>query len=79
MQKSKDTYRVKSEDIESQTAKRLAKKTDLREQQLVKSLETFKSASWLHQQYKSPRFWKIPKKATDEFEKMKAEYNNKKL
>ena len=47
--------------------------------QLMTSLNTFKGASWLHQQYRSPPFWKTPKKAMDEFAKINAVTNQKKI
>ena len=75
--KAKETHRVKSEEVKHQTAKRLAKKTDQKEQQLLKLLKAFKSAAWLHQQHRSPRFWKSPKKAMDEFAKITAECTKK--
>ena len=78
-QKARDTHRVKSEDVKRQTAKRFSKKKDAAEVQLMTSLNTFKGASWLHQQYRSPRFWKTPKKAMDEFAKINAVTNQKKF
>ena len=51
----------------------------MKNQQLVQTLAKFKDASWLHQQFTSPRFWKTPKKAFDEFEKISSENNQKKF
>ena len=51
----------------------------MKDQQLVQTLAKFKYASWLHQQLTSPRFWKNPKKAFDEFEKFSSENKQKKF
>ena len=53
---SRELHRVKSEEVKRQTAKRIGKKNDLRERQQQKSLDSFKDASWLNQQFYSPRF-----------------------
>ena len=68
--KARETHRVKTEKIKIQTAKRLGKKNVLKYQQLVQTLAKFKNASWLHQQFTSHQFWKTPKKAFDEFDKI---------
>ena len=75
--KARETHRVKTEKIKIQTAKWLGKKNELKEQQLVQTLSKFKDESWLHQQFTSPRFWKTPKKAFDEFEKICSENKQK--
>jgi len=72
-------HKVKTGEINCQIAKRFAKKSDLAAAQLAKSLFSFKGASWLYQQYYSPRFWKTPKKAMDEFAKIEAHTNQKKF
>ena len=77
--KDRETHRVKPEKIKIQTAKRLGKKNALKDQQLLQTLDKFKDASWLHQQFKSPRLWKTPKKAFDEFEKFSSENKQKKF
>ena len=77
--KARETYRVKTEKIKIQTAKRLGKKNALKDQQLVNTLDKFKYASWLHQQFTSPRFWNTPKKAFDEFEKIISKNKQKKF
>ena len=46
-------YRVKSEEVKCQTAKRNGK-NDLRERQQQKLLDSFKDASWLKQKFYSP-------------------------
>ena len=68
--KARETHRVKTKKINIQTEKRVGKKNALKDQQLVQTLANFKYASWLHQQFTSPRFWKTPKKVFDEFEKI---------
>ena len=75
--KSRETHRVKTEKIKIQTAKRLGKKNALKYQQLVQTLAKFKYASWLHQHFTSPWFWKTPKKPFDEFEKIISENKQK--
>ena len=75
--KARETHRVKTEKIKIQTAKRLGKKSALKYQQLVHTLAKFKHASWLHQQFTSPRFWKTSKKAFDEFAKFSSENKQK--
>ena len=77
--KARETHRVKTNKIKIQTAKRLDKKNALKDQQLVQTLTKFKDASWLHQQFTSPRFWKTPKKAFDEFAKISSENKQKKF
>ena len=77
--KSRETHRVKTEKIKIQTAKRLGKKNALKYQQLVQTLANFKDALWLHQQFTSSRFWKTPKKAFGEFEKISSENKQKKF
>ena len=77
--KDRETHRVKTENIKIQTAKRLGKKNGLKYQQLVQTLAKFKDASWLHQQFTSPWFWKTPKKAFNEFEKIRSENKQKKF
>ena len=51
----------------------------MKDQQLVHILAEFKDASWLHQKLTSLRFWKNPKKAFDEFEKISSENKQKKF
>ena len=65
--KARETHHVKTKKIKIQTEKRLDKKNTLKDQQLVQTLAKFKDASWLHQQFTSPRFWNTPKKAFDEY------------
>ena len=77
--KSRETHRVKTKKIKIQTAKRLGKKNALKDQQPVHTLANFKDESWLHKQFTSPRFWKTPKKAFDEFEKISSENKQKKF
>ena len=77
--KSRETHRVKTEKIKIQTAKRLGKKNAFKDQQFVQPLDNFKYASWLHQQFTSPLFWKTPKKAFDEFEKISSENKQEKF
>ena len=77
--KARETHRVKTENIKIQTAKRICKNNALKYQQLVQTLAKFKDAQWLHQQFTSPRFWKTPKKAFDEFEKISSENKQKKF
>ena len=77
--KSRETHRVKTENIKIQTAKRLGKNNAFKDQQLVHKLANFKYASWIHQQFTPPRFWKTPKKAFDEFEKISSENKQKKF
>ena len=77
--KSRETHRVKTEKIKIQTAKRLGKKNALKDQQIVHKLAKFKDASWIHQQFTSPRLWKTPKKAFDEFDKNSSENKQKKF
>ena len=77
--KSMETHLVKTKKIKIQTAKRLGKKNLLKDQQLVHKLAKLKYASWLHQQFTSPRFWKTPKKAFDEFDKISSENKQKKF
>ena len=77
--KARETHCVKTENIKIQTAKRLGKKNALKYQQLVHTLAKFKDASWLQQKFTSPRFWKNPKKAFDEFENISSENKEKKF
>ena len=77
--KARETHRVKTKNIKIQTAKRLGKKNALKYQQLLQTLAKFKYLSWLHQQFASPQFWKTPKKAFDEFEKISSENKQKKF
>ena len=77
--KARETNHVKNEKIKIRTAKRLGKKNALKDHQIVQTLAKFKDASWLHQQFTSPRFWKTPKKAFDEFEKISSENKQKKM
>ena len=77
--KARETHRVRTENIKIKTAKRLGKKNTLKDKQLVQTITKFKDASWLHQQFTSPRFWKTPKKAFDKFEKISSENNQKKF
>ena len=51
----------------------------LKNQQLVQKLANFKDASWIHQQFTSSQFWKTPKKAFDEFEKISSENKQNKF
>ena len=76
--KSRELHRVKIEERKRQTAKRIGKNNDLRELQQHKSLDSFKYASWLNQQFHYPRFWNTSKKAMDEFDKIIAQSNKKK-
>ena len=77
--KARETHHVKIEKIKIQTAKRLGKKNALKDQQLVQTLDKFKDALWIHQQLTSPQFWKTPKKAFDEFEKISSENKQRKF
>ena len=77
--KAREAHRVKTNKIKIQTAKRLDKKNALKDQQLVQTLAKFKDASWLHQQFTSPRFWNTPKKAFDKFAKISFENKQKKF
>ena len=77
--KARETHCVKTEKIKIKTAKRLGKKNALKDQHLVQTLAKFKDASWLHQQFTSPQFWKTPKKAFDEFVKISSENKQKKF
>ena len=52
--KSRELHHVKSEEVKGQTANRIGKNNDLRERQKQKSLDGFKNASWLNQQFHSP-------------------------
>ena len=49
--KSRELHRVKNEEVKCQTAKRIGKKNELRERQQQKTLDIFKYASWLNQQF----------------------------
>ena len=75
--KARETHHVKTNKIKIQTAKRLDKKNELKDHQLVQTLAMFKDASWLHQQFTLPQFWKTPKKAFDEFAKISSENKQK--
>ena len=77
--KSRENHRVKTEKIKIQTAKRLGKKNAFKYQHLVQTLDKFKDAQWLQQQFTSPQFWKTPKKAFDQFEKISSEKKQKKF
>ena len=77
--KSRETHRVKTKNIKIQTEKQLGKNNALKYQHLVQTLGKFKDASWIHQQFTSPRFCKTPKKAFDEFEKISSENKQKKF
>ena len=63
-------HRVKIEEVKRQIAKQIGKNNDLRERQQQNSLDSFKYLSWLNQQFYSPLFCNMPKKAMDEFEKL---------
>ena len=76
--KSKETHSLQMEKVKTQIAKRLRKKSELKDKQTAATLSEFKDASWLHQQHKSPRFWGTPKKAFDEFQKLGSESKKKK-
>ena len=76
--KSRELYRVKSEEVKRQIAKRIGKKNDFRERQQQKSLDSFKDASCLDQKFFSPQLCNTPKKAMYEFEKIIAKSNKKK-
>ena len=72
-------HKVKTGKVNRQIATIFAKNNDLAAAQLTKSLSLFKGASWLYQQYYSPRFWKTSKKAMDEFAKIEAHTNQQKF
>ena len=63
-------HRVKSEEVNHQTAKRIGKNNNLRERQHQKSLDSFKGEFWLNQQFYSPRLCNTPKREMDEYEKI---------
>ena len=75
--KARETHRVKTNKIKVQTAKRLGKENALKDQQLLQTLYNFKEVLWLQQQFTSSQFWKSPKKAFDEFEKIRSENKQK--
>ena len=77
--KARETHCLKTENLKIQAAKRLGKKNVLKGQQLVQTHAKFKDSLWIHQQFTSPRFWKTPKKAFGEFEKISSENKQRKF
>ena len=75
---SRELHHVQSEEVRCQRANRIGKNNDPREHQQQNSLDSFKYASFLNQQFYSPRFWNTPKKAMDEFEKIISQSNKNK-
>lgn len=69
---------MKSEEVKRQTAKHIAVKNAKSEHLLKKTLDNFKDASWLFEQFNSPQFWNTAKKAMDEFERITAQCNKRK-
>jgi hypothetical protein len=66
----KITHRRHIEDMARQRAYRAQKRKDLQEKQIKSAENKFKEASWLYQQYHSPRCWKTSKIAFIEFNKL---------
>jgi hypothetical protein len=60
-------FRDKSNALHHQRDYRAQKKNDMEENQLAKAKKDFKEASWLHQQFKSPRCCKTESKLFSEF------------
>ena len=71
-------HRVKSEEVNHQTAKRIGKNNNLRERQQQKLLDSVKNTSWINQKFYFPRLWNMSKKAMDDFEKIIAQFNQNK-
>jgi len=64
------THRNHIKALTCQREYRAQKREDLQEKKATASQQKFKEASWLHQQYHSPRCWKTSKQACKEFKKL---------
>ena len=67
---TEQTHRHHVEALKCQREYRAQKLKDLQDMQAKASQQKFKEASWLHQQYHSPRCWKTSKQACKEFKKL---------
>ena len=75
---SADTHRSHVDALERQRQYREQKRKDLHMSLVKKSEKKFMEASWLHQQFHSPRCWNTAKKAMDEFGKLPSDAQKKK-